>query len=192
MAASGQVEGLARAGKFNETRQLFEGPLQGLSLARAEALIALAETLIDKQQHEEAVRQLNEASRILETFRGQAPWQRLRMIDLAAAAGRPDEAERWLASGLIEPPGQSWARLALLRTDLTRQAGNPADPARIKTIGPNGSPPPAAVVVGHAVVARHNARVDPKGTLAWANALEGDMARAFATAGVALGVRDAR
>jgi DNA-directed RNA polymerase subunit M/transcription elongation factor TFIIS len=187
-----QVEGLARAGKLDAARQRLDGQPQNPTLSRADALLACAEVLIEHGQNDEAIRRLAEAVKIAEIFREPTVWQRQRCVELALAAGRRDEAERWVASGLFEGPGQGWAQLAVLKADLGQQMDQAIDPGRVQSLLPAGGSPTAPFAVGCALVARHNARQDAKSASAWAHALEPEMGRPFAAIGVALGLHDQR
>jgi tetratricopeptide (TPR) repeat protein/DNA-directed RNA polymerase subunit M/transcription elongation factor TFIIS len=188
-----QVEALARAGDVDAARRVLDDRLTNPRRyeSRLRALLTLAEVLIEKGQTDEALRRLSEAVAVMEPYAQHTTWERLRAVELTAAAGNLDEAARRAAGLLARPeqaPAQARARLAVLRAALQSSPDQPVDPARLGGLTPQH----AAYGVAVALLARHNARIDARATKRWAETLDPEAGRPFAAVGVVLGVRDQR
>jgi hypothetical protein len=177
-----RAEGAARAGllaKANDTLQLpqFSTP----TLLRMDTLLAIAETLLDKEQRPRAQELLSEAVTIMELFPDDTQWQRQRAVELSARAGQLDAAEQ-RASQLLTGPGLERARLAILRIRLTDQS---AEANLVSAFAPTGS----AYGVAIFELARIKAKADARDAMRWAESLD-ENAKPFAAAGVAVGMRN--
>jgi len=177
-----RAEGAARAGllaKANDTLQLpqFNTP----TLLRLDTLLAIAETLLDKEQRPRAQELLSEAVTIMDIFPDDTQWQRQRVVELFARSGQLENAERH-ASVLLKGPGLERARLTILRFRLADQA---PDPALVSGFAPTGSAYGVAVFE----LARARAKMDAKDAMKWAESLD-ENAKPFAAAGVAVGMRN--
>jgi hypothetical protein len=187
---AGKAEAQAREPRFgfDAAKRTMDEQLGADFAAKLDLSLALAQLAVDGGQKDRALAFLKEAEGILAgSESGEAPWRRLRVAELAAAAGEPAEAER-LAAALASPAAQDRARLAALLLKWSAQTDAACDPDDLKALRPGA----AAYAVAVVELARHNARLDPSGTASWSESVEPAQARPYAAIGVALGLLDRR
>ncbi len=184
-----RMEGQARGGDWSAARQSL-AELNEPTLTRLDALVTLAEVLVESRLGAEALPILHEAARLIERH-PEAGWHQLRVVELAAAAGDAESAAKLLSGfqRLPAPPSpaaQGRARLAILSAELTARPDEPCSPGRLQEL----STPLSTQALAAERIARHNARSDFRDALRWAESVEPAALRPFAAIGAALGRRD--
>ncbi len=182
---AGEIEGRVRAKQLTASADVCDR----LQASKLNTLLGCAEALIHRGDG---------ATPLLETVRGilqNAPpadtiWQRQRLVELAATSGDTALA-RQLADAAIKDSAiplatQAYCRLAILRAELDKAPKEEADPAKANDIDSQAS----AHAVAIALIARHNARLDPAKTEKWAESVQPDTVKPFALVGIALAMRD--
>jgi len=184
-----RMEGQARAGDWSAARQSL-AELREPTLTRLDALVTLAEVLVESQTGAEALPVLQDAAQLIERHLD-ASWHQLRVVELAAAAGEREAAARLLFGfqRLPAPPStaaQGRARLAILRAELAARPDEPCPPGRLQEVSSSLS----AQALAAERIARQNARSDFRDALRWAESVEPAALRPFAVIGAVLGRRD--
>jgi hypothetical protein len=180
--------GQVRAGKIAEAGEFLQGPLRAsTSPQKVCALLDACECALEA--HPEWSRGLlNEAADILTGYaRNDLVWQRIRLLRLHAHVAGQAAAEAAMAQYLDEPD-VGYARVELLwqssRSDSQQKLALPEDLSQ-------RSPAPASLGRLVMLLARHNARLDPSGTLNWVQGLPSRKLQAYGGSGVVLGMQDA-
>ena len=183
-----QVAAAARAGNINQALAALDQGLKGNSMLRLQTILDLAEVLVEQDQKADALKWLERAVPLLEGLRlEETLWLRQRILELTALAGNAGEAEQMVSKLLPPKSAADRARLEILRIKSASAAG-PIDPEQCKPIAATSGAGTAAVYL----TARHNARLNPADTLQWAETLEPEQARAFATLATAQSIAEQR
>jgi hypothetical protein len=175
----GHAEAAARKGDLNRAR--FVAFANGSVAEQLRAAAAVAGVAVEANSGEAAAI-LEKAAQLAEAEKGKSPpgWPLLRLTELAAQAGRPDLAGRFLA---VLPDGglKSWGQLLHLRARLA--GGEPADPAAADAVGAKDS---LAQALALRAVARQMAQQQAGEAVKQVESWEDDGRRAVGYAGIAL------
>ncbi len=185
-----RMEGQARGGDLSAARRTL-AELREPTLTRLDALVTLAEILLENQAIAEVQPLLQDAAQLIERHPAASGWHQQRVIELAAATGDVEAAGRLLAVFVRMPTtpstlAQGRARLAILAGELAARPDEPCPPARLQEVGALFS----TQAVAAERIARHNGRLDFGDALQWAGGLEPASLRPFASIGAVLGRRD--
>jgi hypothetical protein len=181
---AGEAEGQARLGKWDEARQRTRTGNFG-PLAQFRTLAAVALAALDTRPAAEAGPDVDAAVRFLQEVpdRRELSWLMLRLTEAGVRAGLPPDRLDALAAAIPDPALRGRAQFLLFQARLAANS-QPAEEAALDKVEPRS----VGRLLALAALARHNTALDP----AWARPVAGweEPRRAFASAGVALGLVD--